>query len=69
MRFVFSPQGAGPQQKELVEQAATVSAQENMELACAYIQKSAIEKAVPEIDKHLLPVIFFFVINNYFYQC
>jgi hypothetical protein len=49
-------QGATPQQKELVEQAATVAAQDNMELACAFIQKTAIEKAIPEIDKRLLTV-------------
>jgi hypothetical protein len=39
-----------------VEQAATVAAQDNMELACAFIQKTAIEKAIPEIDKRLLTV-------------
>jgi CCR4-NOT transcription complex subunit 1 len=37
----------------LAEQAANLVAQENMELACAYIQKTAIEKAIPEIDKRL----------------
>jgi hypothetical protein len=42
--------------KELVEQAATIAAQDNMELACAFIQKTAIEKAIPEIDKRLLNV-------------
>jgi CCR4-NOT transcription complex subunit 1 len=52
----FGFQGATPQQKELVEQAATVAAQDNMELACAFIQKTAIEKAIPEIDKRLLTV-------------
>jgi hypothetical protein len=40
----------------LAEQAATVAAQDNMELACAFIQKTAIEKAIPEIDKRLLTV-------------
>lgn len=49
-------QGATPQQEEMVEQAARVSAQDNMELACAFIQKTAIEKAIPEIDKHLVSV-------------
>jgi len=39
-----------------VEQAATIAAQDNMELACAFIQKTAIEKAIPEIDKRLLTV-------------
>uniref|UniRef100_A0A1B6IPJ6 CCR4-NOT transcription complex subunit 1 n=1 Tax=Homalodisca liturata TaxID=320908 RepID=A0A1B6IPJ6_9HEMI len=46
--------GATPQQKDMIEQAATVIAQDNMELACAFIQKTAIEKATPEIDKHLI---------------
>ncbi|KAL3275904.1 hypothetical protein HHI36_020639 [Cryptolaemus montrouzieri] len=42
------------QQKDLVEQAAMVIASENMELACAFIQKTAVEKAIPEIDKRLM---------------
>ncbi|XP_063227280.1 CCR4-NOT transcription complex subunit 1 isoform X2 [Bacillus rossius redtenbacheri] len=46
--------GPTQQQKELVEQTAGLLAQENMELACAFIQKTAIEKAIPEIDKRLL---------------
>ncbi|XP_070574645.1 LOW QUALITY PROTEIN: CCR4-NOT transcription complex subunit 1-like [Ptychodera flava] len=45
--------GATPQQKEMIEQAATVVASENVELACAFIQKCAVEKAVPEMDKRL----------------
>ncbi|XP_049786692.1 CCR4-NOT transcription complex subunit 1 isoform X4 [Schistocerca cancellata] len=52
--FVSVLTGATPQQKEMIEQAAQVAAQDNMELACAFIQKTAIEKAVPEIDKRLL---------------
>ncbi|XP_031355964.1 CCR4-NOT transcription complex subunit 1 [Photinus pyralis] len=46
--------GATIQQKEMIEQAASVVAQDNMELACAFIQKTAIEKAIPEIDKRLM---------------
>ncbi|XP_015598376.1 CCR4-NOT transcription complex subunit 1 isoform X7 [Cephus cinctus] len=46
--------GTTPQQKELIEQAATVVAADNMELACAFVQKTAIEKAIPEMDKRLL---------------
>lgn len=46
--------GTTPQQKELVEQAASVVAADNMELACAFVQKTAIEKAIPEMDKRLL---------------
>ena len=42
-----------PQQKELVEQAATLTAQDNVEPACAFIQKTAVEKSISEIDKRL----------------
>lgn len=41
------------QQKEMIDQAASVIANDNTELACAIVQKTAIEKAIPEIDKHL----------------
>lgn len=41
------------QQKELVEQAATLTAQDNVEPACAFIQKTAVEKSIIEIDKRL----------------
>lgn len=44
---------ASTQQKEMIEQAAGHIAQDNTELACAFIQKTAIEKAIPEIDKRL----------------
>ncbi|XP_071959089.1 CCR4-NOT transcription complex subunit 1-like isoform X2 [Antedon mediterranea] len=44
---------ASPQQKELMEQAATLVAADNVELACAFIQKCAVEKAVPEMDRRL----------------
>lgn len=52
--FLSALMAATPQQKELADQAATVAAQDNMELACAFIQKTAIEKAIPEIDKRLV---------------
>lgn len=42
-----------PQQKEIVDAAATQLASDNMELACAIIQKTTVEKAIPEIDKRL----------------
>lgn len=42
-----------PQHKELVEQAATLTAQDNVEPACAFIQKTAVEKSISEIDKRL----------------
>lgn len=40
-------------QKELIDQAATQLAQDNTELASAIIQKSAVEKALPEMDRRL----------------
>ena len=40
----------------MIEQATQILAQDNAELACAYIQKSAVEKAIPEIDKRLANV-------------
>lgn len=52
--FLNAMIGHTPQQKELVDQAANVIANENMELACAFVQKTAIEKAVPEMDKRLM---------------
>ncbi|CAG0883626.1 unnamed protein product [Darwinula stevensoni] len=53
--FQTALQGATGQQKEVIEQASNLIAQENVELACAFIQKNAIEKAVIEIDKRLAP--------------
>ncbi|XP_068117639.1 CCR4-NOT transcription complex subunit 1-like isoform X2 [Hyperolius riggenbachi] len=44
---------ASPQQREMVEQAANQVAQDNCELACCFIQKTAMEKAGPEVDKRL----------------
>lgn len=42
-----------PQPPELCDIAATQLAADNAELACAFIQKTAIEKAIPEIEKRL----------------
>lgn len=42
-----------PQPPELAEIAAAQLAADNTELACAFIQKTAIEKAIPEIEKRL----------------
>ncbi|XP_029951285.1 CCR4-NOT transcription complex subunit 1 isoform X6 [Salarias fasciatus] len=42
-----------PQQREMMEDAANRIAQENCELACCFIQKTAVEKAGPEMDKRL----------------
>ncbi|XP_041123613.1 CCR4-NOT transcription complex subunit 1 isoform X2 [Polyodon spathula] len=41
------------QQREMMEQAAAQIAQDNCELACCFIQKTAVEKAGPEMDKRL----------------
>lgn len=51
--FQAALRGANQQQKELIEQAASVISEENTELACAFIQKTAVEKALPEMDKRL----------------
>lgn len=41
------------QQKDMIDQAASIVANDNMELACTIVQKTAVEKAIPEIDKRL----------------
>ena len=38
-------------QKDLIDIASQVLAQDNVELACCFVQKNAVEKAIPEIDK------------------
>lgn len=42
-----------PQQKDQIEMAANMIANDNVELVCCFIQKWSIEKAIPEIDKAL----------------
>lgn len=42
------------QQKDMIEQASNMIANDNMELACTFVQKTAVEKAIPEIDKRLM---------------
>ncbi|XP_024911755.1 CCR4-NOT transcription complex subunit 1 [Cynoglossus semilaevis] len=42
-----------PQQREMMEEASARIAQDNCELACCFIQKTAVEKAGPEMDKRL----------------
>ena len=49
-------QGATQQQKEMIEQAAQIISQDNTELASAFIQKTAVERAIPEMDKRLANV-------------
>merc|ERR1719220_1736158 len=41
------------QQTDGIEMTVVVIANDNVELACAFIQKKAIEKAIQEIDKRL----------------
>ena len=38
----------------MIEQAAHQVSADNTELACAFIQKTSMEKAIPEIDKRLV---------------
>merc|ERR1719420_2347911 len=42
-----------PPVAENVDVTVSVIANDNVELACAFIQKKAVEKAIPEIDKRL----------------
>lgn len=37
----------------MTEHAAEIVARDNLELSCCFIQKTAVEKALPEIDKRL----------------
>ncbi len=39
--------------KGLIDQASQQISAENTELACAFIQKTAMEKAMPEMEKKL----------------
>lgn len=50
------PQSPSEELKVLIEQAAHQLSAETTELACAFIQKTAVEKAIPEIDKRLAEV-------------
>uniref|UniRef100_A0A0K8TC24 CCR4-NOT transcription complex subunit 1 n=1 Tax=Lygus hesperus TaxID=30085 RepID=A0A0K8TC24_LYGHE len=52
--FVTALHNATEQQKSMIDQASSTLAQDNMELACCFIQKTAMEKAVPEMDKLLM---------------
>ncbi|XP_015729068.1 CCR4-NOT transcription complex subunit 1 isoform X6 [Coturnix japonica] len=51
--FATALRAASPQQRDMMEQAAAQLAQDNCELACCFIQKTAVEKAGPEMDKRL----------------
>lgn len=43
----------------MIDQACNMCANDNLELACAFVQKTASEKAVVEIDKYLKTVSLF----------
>uniref|UniRef100_A0A3P9CHJ4 CCR4-NOT transcription complex subunit 1 n=1 Tax=Maylandia zebra TaxID=106582 RepID=A0A3P9CHJ4_9CICH len=51
--FAAALRAPTPQQRDMMEEAAARIAQENCELACCFIQKTAVEKAGPEMDKRL----------------
>ncbi|XP_053091315.1 CCR4-NOT transcription complex subunit 1 isoform X3 [Pangasianodon hypophthalmus] len=51
--FAAALRAPTPQQREMMEEAANRIAQDNCELACCFIQKTAVEKAGPEMDKRL----------------
>jgi CCR4-NOT transcription complex subunit 1 len=42
-----------PNHLDTIDLAVNCIANDNVELACAFIQKKAVEKAIPEIDKRL----------------
>ena len=63
--FLYN-QGATQQQKDMIEQAAQVIAQDNTELASAFIQKTAVERAIPEMDKRLATVSVWSIFINYY---
>ena len=42
-----------PSQVDAIDVTVSIIANDNVELACAFIQKKAVEKAIPEIDKRL----------------
>ncbi|KAM9470212.1 CCR4-NOT transcription complex subunit 1 isoform 2-T2 [Clarias gariepinus] len=51
--FTAALRAPTPQQREMMDEAANRIAQDNCELACCFIQKTAVEKAGPEMDKRL----------------
>lgn len=40
----------------MVEHAVTSCVNDNMDLACAFVQKTTVDKALIEIDRHLMSV-------------
>jgi len=57
-------QSANQQQKDMIEHAASVVSEENTELACSFIQKTAVEKVLPEMDKRLATVSVLFPLHH-----
>lgn len=51
----------------MIDQACTMCANDNLELACAFVQKTATEKAVIEIDKYLKIVSKFYYLFKLHY--
>ena len=54
----------------MIESAATTVAQDNAELACVFLQKTTVERAILEIDKRLATVciahiILFYVVDSW----
>lgn len=49
----------------MIEQAVTACVTDNMDLACAFVQKTTVDKAVVEIDRHLFSVRMVLVLMKY----
>ena len=54
--FYFQHPANDDQLKQMIEHAAHHLSADNTELACAFIQKTAVEKVVPEMEKRLTDV-------------
>ena len=55
--YYFQPPISNDDQfKQMIEHAAHQLSADNTELACAFIQKTAVEKVVPEMEKRLSEV-------------
>lgn len=52
----------------MIEHAASVVSEENTELACSFIQKTAVERVLPEMDKRLSAVSVKISCLNFSYQ-
>jgi len=54
----------------MIDQACTLCANDNLEIVCAYVQKTATEKSVVEVDKCLksVSIIVIYLIYNIIYN-